>query len=49
MVAMDKYESEGGDQSYEYKMKQVLVDLKAKPSLKSKTIIKSKQRLGPNR
>ena len=35
MVAMDKYESEGGDQSYEYKMKQVLVDLKAKPSLRA--------------
>ena len=42
MVAMDKYENEGGEQSYEHKMKQVLVDLKAK------TINKSKQGLGLN-
>jgi uncharacterized protein YueI len=32
MVAMDKWESEGKEQSYEYKMKNVLTDLKAKPS-----------------
>jgi hypothetical protein len=36
MVAMDRFESEGGEQSYEYKMKQVLVDLKAKPSIRAK-------------
>ena len=36
MVATDKYESDSGDQSYEYKMKQVLVDLKAKPSIRAK-------------
>ena len=35
MVAMDKYENEGGEQSYEHKMKQVLVDLKAKPSIRA--------------
>ena len=36
MVAMDKYESEGGEWSYEYKMKRVLVvDLKAKPSIRA--------------
>ena len=31
MVAMDRWESEGGEGSYEFKMKQVLADLKAKP------------------
>ena len=36
MVAMDRYESDSGEQSYEYKMKQVLVDLKAKPSIRAK-------------
>jgi hypothetical protein len=36
MVAIDRFESEGGEQSYEYKMKQVLVDLKAKPSIRAK-------------
>lgn len=29
----DKWESQGGDQSYEFNMKQVLIDLKAKPSI----------------
>ena len=33
MVAKDKWESQGGDQSYEFNMKQVLIDLKAKPSI----------------
>ena len=32
MVAMDKYEKDGGENSYEYKMKKVLADMKAKPS-----------------
>ena len=36
MVAMDRYESAGGEQSYEYKMKQVLIDLKARPSKTAK-------------
>ena len=35
MVAMDKYENEGGEQSYEHKMKQVLVDLKVKPLIRA--------------
>ena len=35
MVAMDRYESRGGEESYEYKMKQVLVDLKARPSIRA--------------
>ena len=35
MVAMDRYESIGGEESYECKMKQVLVDLKARPSLRA--------------
>lgn len=35
MVAMDRYESIGDEESYEYKMKQVLVDLKAKPSIRA--------------
>ena len=43
MVAMDRYESIGGEESYECKMKQVLVDLKARPSFKSR------RRLGFNR
>ena len=34
MLAMDKYESESGEQSYEYKMKEVVVDHKAKPSIR---------------
>ena len=36
MVAMDRWEVDGGEESYEYKMKQVLVDLKAKPSVRAK-------------
>ena len=36
MVAMDRYESAGGEQSYEYKIKQVLIDLKARPSKTAK-------------
>ena len=36
MVAMDRYESAGGEESYEYKMKQVLVDLKARPSVRAR-------------
>ena len=36
MVAMDRFESEGSEQSYEYKMKQVFVDLKEKPSIRAK-------------
>ena len=36
MVAMDRYESAGGEQSYEYKMKQVLIGLKARPSKRAK-------------
>ena len=35
MVAMDRWESQGGENSYEFKMKQVLVDLKAKPSFRA--------------
>jgi len=35
MVAMDRYESSGGEESYEYKMKQVLTDLKARPSIRA--------------
>ena len=37
MVAMDRYESTGGKDSYEYKMKQVhvLIDLKARPSVRA--------------
>ena len=35
MVAMDRWESEGGKGSYEFKMKQVLADLKAKPSIRA--------------
>ena len=36
MVAMDRWESINGEDSYEYKMKKVLIDLKAKPSIRSK-------------
>ena len=32
MVAMGRWESEGGEGSYEFKMKQVLSNLKGKPS-----------------
>ena len=32
MVAMDRTEEKGGEESYEYKMKKVLADMKAKPS-----------------
>ena len=35
MVAMDRYESTGGKESYEYRMKQVLVDLKSRPSVRA--------------
>jgi hypothetical protein len=35
MVAMDRWESQGGENSYEFKMKEVLVDLKAKPSIRA--------------
>ena len=36
IVAMDRWESINGEDSYEYKMKKVLIDLKAKPSIRSK-------------
>ena len=36
MVAMDKTEEDGGENSYEHKMKKVLSDLKAKPSTRRK-------------
>ena len=35
MVAMDKWENHAGEQSYEFKMKQVLVHLKVKPSIRA--------------
>ncbi|CAB3995642.1 uncharacterized protein LOC110052565 [Paramuricea clavata] len=35
MVAMDRWESQGGENLYEFKMKQVLVDLKVKPSIRA--------------
>ena len=35
MVTMDRYESIGGEESYEYKTKQVLVDLKARPLIRA--------------
>ena len=35
MVAMDKTIEKGGENSYEYKMKKVLVDLKARPSIRA--------------
>ena len=37
MVAMDKYIGEGGEQSYEFKMKKVLEDLKATPTVRANT------------
>ncbi|CAB4003048.1 Hypothetical predicted protein [Paramuricea clavata] len=36
MVAMNLFEYESGEQSYEFKTKQVLFDLKAKPSVRAK-------------
>ena len=35
MVAMDKRMEKGGENSYEYKMKTVLEDMKAKPSIRA--------------
>lgn len=35
MVAMDRYESTEGEESYEYKMKKALVELKARPSVRA--------------
>ena len=35
MVAMDKTEEKGGETSYEFKMKKVLEDMKAKPSIRA--------------
>ena len=35
MVAMDKTIEKGGENSYEYKMKKVLADLKARPSIRA--------------
>ena len=35
MVAMDKTIERGGEESYEYKMKKVLEDMKAKPSIRA--------------
>ena len=35
MVAMDKTEEKGGENSYEFKMKKVLEDMKAKPSTRA--------------
>ena len=35
MVALDKYEHTNGEDSYEFKMKKVLSDLKAKPSIRA--------------
>ena len=35
MVAMDKTEEKGGEASYEFKMKKVLADMKAKPSTRA--------------
>ena len=35
MVAMDRYERTGGADSFEFKMKQVFVDLKARPSVRA--------------
>ena len=35
MVAMDKTEEKGGENSYEFKMKKVLDDMKAKPSIRA--------------
>ena len=36
IVAMDRYESTLGEESFEHKMKQVLVDLKARPSVRAR-------------
>ena len=33
---MDRWEKDGGENSYEYRMKQVLIDLKAKPSIRAR-------------
>ena len=35
MVAMDKKRRKGGEESYEHKMKKVLEDMKAKPSIQA--------------
>ena len=35
MVAMDKTEAKGGENSYEHKMKKVLEDMRAKPSIRA--------------
>lgn len=35
VVAMDRYECDGDEKSYEYKMKQVLVDFKAKAFIRA--------------
>ena len=35
MVAMDKMEEKAGEESYEFKMKKVLADMKAKPSIRA--------------
>ena len=35
MVAMDRYESTEGEESYEYKMKKALIELKARPSVRA--------------
>ena len=35
MVAMDKTIKKGGENSYEFKMKKVLDDMKAKPSIRA--------------
>ena len=39
MVVMDRWEKDSGEDSYEYKMKQVLVDLKATPLMAIKNIL----------
>ena len=35
MIAMDKAYEKGGENSYEFKMRKVLDDMKAKPSIRS--------------
>ena len=35
MVAMDKTEKKGGENSYEFKMKKVLEDMRARPSVRA--------------
>ena len=35
VVAMDRHECDGDEKSYKYKMKQVLVDLKAKDFIRA--------------